>query len=282
MLCNYSGVFVIDLDLCKFGSPFRKSTRFLCCHSAFLLPLSRQCDHLTPHQPLVGGANCRRAAQYPEDLCAEWALLLREGLQSKCLPKRIDLFEEMKRNWMLQEEVCLCKSGVEEIVKHSKWTLIESSYVSTFDHINCKEYDALIRAVDVALANGARRFVVVVDSLVVAGCVNRGRSPSKLLNGWCRKLAARCLGFCAQIVVEYIRTERNPADGPSRHAHIDVYSDNIPYWRALQAPSSSNALRLAFDSPLLPRKYMNWRSILQRVLYSGVHAALSERPCIRD
>ena len=84
------------------------------------------------------------------------------------------------------------------------------------------------------------RVLVIGDSQVTIGVLAKGRSSSWGLLRQCRKLAALHLGLGITLVMRYIPTDRNLADGPSRG------------WRIGVAPKSSEIVPVPDAAPLLP------------------------------
>lgn len=108
---------------------------------------------------------------------------------------------------------------------HGKpWREIVASRVRYEEHINVLE----LRAVDTAIRwvtshpdSVGSRVMLWSDSSVVVGAVNKGRSSSYSLLRRCRALAALLLCTGMQLYCDWIPTEVNPADGPSRRYEFD-------------------------------------------------------------
>jgi len=57
---------------------------------------------------------------------------------------------------------------------------------------------------------------MLVDNTTLMGALRKGRSPSTVLNKICRKVAGLVLAGNLYVDYFYVRSEYNPADGPSR------------------------------------------------------------------
>ena len=86
------------------------------------------------------------------------------------------------------------------------------------EHNNLLEGHTVLWAVARCARAGVREQLCVVftDSQVVQGAFTKGRSPSPALNRLCRRHAALCLAFGLRVVLKYVPSECNWADGPSR------------------------------------------------------------------
>ena len=87
------------------------------------------------------------------------------------------------------------------------------------EHINALELRALMAAVQWRLrvpANVHSKGLHISDSYVVLGAVSRGRSSSRRLRNLVAKLNSLMLAASFTGIWAYVRTDRNPADEPSR------------------------------------------------------------------
>jgi hypothetical protein len=100
-----------------------------------------------------------------------------------------------------------------------RWSTIVSSEWNRKEHINVLETRALITALSWVWSYprsiGCRLFVWS-DSKVLIGAVNKGRSSSPQLLRRLRSVSALCLATGMRLVLRWIPSELNPADGPSR------------------------------------------------------------------
>ena len=58
------------------------------------------------------------------------------------------------------------------------------------------------------------------DNMTTVAIVQKGRSRSFVLNRTLRRLQALCITWGIRLVIDYIYSELNPADGPSRDAGL--------------------------------------------------------------
>jgi hypothetical protein len=112
-------------------------------------------------------------------------------------------------------------SGRRVAPEELQWRTVVASQWKRDDgeHINGLEVRAATTALRWAAAQPAApgsRLTLVVDSSVAAYAIRKGRSSSHALLRRLRVLAAHALAFCVSLDVRWVRSDRNPADGPSR------------------------------------------------------------------
>ena len=104
-------------------------------------------------------------------------------------------------------------------LEDAKWATIAAAPWRWEEHINVLEARALTTAVRWSLSfpsSFGGRLLTFCDSLVVTYAARKGRSSSYPLLRVLRKLTALQLASGLSIFVNYIPTEVNPADEPSR------------------------------------------------------------------
>jgi hypothetical protein len=86
------------------------------------------------------------------------------------------------------------------------------------DHNNLLEARTVLWAVARCARSGLRKSLCVIftDSLVVLGAFSKGRSSSPSLNRLCRRFASLCVRYRLRVVLRYVPSAENYADGPSR------------------------------------------------------------------
>ena len=124
-----------------------------------------------------------------------------------------------------------------------RWRVVVTVDWQHYEHNNVIEARTALLAVRrQARRMGAwgHRVLVIGDSQVTIGVLAKGRSSSWGLLRQCRKLAALHLGLGITLVMRYIPTDRNLADGPSRG------------WRIGVAPKTSEIVRIPDAIPDAP------------------------------
>ena len=130
------------------------------------------------------------------------------------------------------ETMSRCKPPADEPVDRSlpaslqgmQWSTIVSSAFRFPEHINVLELRALTTAARWVTSfpeSTGCRLVIWCDSLVVVFAVRKGRSSSPELLRRMRALSAHLLATGVQLYCNWIPTEVNPADGPSRRFKFD-------------------------------------------------------------
>ena len=105
----------------------------------------------------------------------------------------------------------------------AEFTSIFSIRCHDDDHINIRECKALLFYVRWLLRSQLRhrhRVIVLVDSMVVVGAVTKGRSGSRLLNAWVRRIHCLCFAGGIRLMLIYVPSEHNPSDYPSRGVRL--------------------------------------------------------------
>ena len=112
-------------------------------------------------------------------------------------------------------------------------------------HIHIQELRAVISEIDRTVSNGAERerVTICVGSRVVTGAVAKGRSSSRMLNSWLRRLTVRCLGARIQLRLLWVDTHSNPADAPSRHAPLPPRTNMLDWVEKTFTDAASVAQR---------------------------------------
>ena len=89
------------------------------------------------------------------------------------------------------------------------------------EHINGLEAAAAVLALESAIRSGVhgQRLLMLTDSLVVMGALQKGRSSSPILLTRCRRFAALALAQNIRVTFCYVRSANNPAD---RHTRSDT------------------------------------------------------------
>lgn len=105
---------------------------------------------------------------------------------------------------------------------HWRWR-VAVAYKRTGQHINVLELEAILASLRFRvgrLGDVEQRVVHFSDSQVCISVLVKGRSSSRQLNFVLKKINALVLASGLQVAYAYVRTEHNPADGPSRWANL--------------------------------------------------------------
>ena len=105
-------------------------------------------------------------------------------------------------------------------LKNCEWKLAVQIQWDFKAHINCLEASAVILGLGWALRSREvlkQRLPLAVDSQVIFFALSKGRSSAPGINIYCRRVAALCLAGQIRLLPLWVRSEYNPADGPSRH-----------------------------------------------------------------
>ena len=120
--------------------------------------------------------------------------------------------------------------GIPDISDHwsdaTQWTLVASDrWFDVQEHINLKEAKVCLmslRRLCRSQCNMGTRCLTISDSMVSILCFSKGRSSSSALNNVCRRAAAYQVGCNIGWSLRHIRTDKNPADAPSRRFGPDL------------------------------------------------------------
>ena len=218
-----------------YSAPSQKPTRVVGTVKN-LLSLHRTCIHSKHSKVLEGRTQdgmfaTTSSANYPSEL-------------SKCLAHlHINHFlEETNKDPVdgkeLLEELKLCNgkvvtfrgdripvppisvswdSQVFEEVFRVTWTRTEPSNI-----VEARQILLTIRHVVRNSQNWNKRVLLATDNLCALACLSKGRSSSRPLLLICRKVAALCMTFGITLLLRWVPTKRNFADGPSRGRSIVV------------------------------------------------------------
>jgi len=104
------------------------------------------------------------------------------------------------------------------LVKSLSWETAFCHKWRRSQHINSLECNAAVLAIEWAVSHPitGHRAILLSDSLVTIGALQKGRSSSVELALPCRRFAAVVMAHDLQPILIHIPSELNPADGPSR------------------------------------------------------------------
>ena len=174
----------------------------------------QRCCHPTGyHRALIGkdehgNFRTRPSMEYPPRLC-----------------------ETMARHYIDALSTQLPKPGhrrpvppiAEELTNPKTWRLVLKSRWKFEEHQNVLELRTLVllaRRLSRSSRSWDRRFLCFTDSLVSLGALGKGRSSSPALLGLCRRFAAIRAACGVRILLRWVPSGWNVADGPSRGAGV--------------------------------------------------------------
>jgi len=104
-------------------------------------------------------------------------------------------------------------------IRRREWITCIRYRWKELEKIHLLEGEALILGIRWFLrdvSNMATRVIIFVDNTALIGAVQKGRSSKPRFNRICQRTAALTLAGNLQLILRYVRSEDNPADGPSR------------------------------------------------------------------
>jgi len=148
-----------------------------------------------------------------------------ENLWHELYDRSEEAGEYVRLDWGADEpasELVDHRSFVSPFCASVSWRVICQYKFRYVKHINILEAESLLTAVRWIVKQGYRscRCIFLVDSRVLTGAVCKGRSSSIQLNYVLRKLAGYALTYDLYYEIVWVQTEFNPADAPSRFAHL--------------------------------------------------------------
>ena len=236
-------------DSCRFGSPHLKSFRFLGVN-VDLGPVALRCQCSGLHLQ-VQGSLTKASAVYTDSL----AEALAEVFITAILAKREPVEED--ENGRGGNENLL----VNEVAKSLPWKEMMVWSCKPGRHINLLELSAVEKLVEkLSRRASCQRLVILVDSIVVRGCVSKGRSASRALTSILRRLFSLMVAADFYAVLPYAPTRLNVADDPTRDVVIrePIRSSVIEEW------AEDLWMHLSI-LPKLKRPWANWASLILKL-----------------
>jgi hypothetical protein len=232
-LLRRTDLYLIRLDQCRYGSLWRKGTFFL-TNCSWWSGLSLCCHCAGGHRASVTVRKSREpwgqtssffppqlADSLAKQVCLEVDWERAEVLRAEILPDIIgDAGETKRRGRKIPVPTCSHRWG-----KVSRWRRVALTRWGRKEHINILEARAWLLGVRHCSRSPGRRglrVLYLVDSLVVLGAVGKGRSSCFALNQILRRAASHSLLWGTKVMMRWIPTWMNPADGPSRGGRIGV------------------------------------------------------------
>jgi hypothetical protein len=110
------------------------------------------------------------------------------------------------------------------------WKVIFSYTTTAAEHINLKELRGALtwlRRHSRSFCPDGKRLILLCDSRVATGALNKGRSPSALINSLLRKCLPHLLAGELHLSVLWIPSKANPADYPSRFKSLNLWKHEL-------------------------------------------------------
>ncbi len=236
-------------DSCRFGSPHLKSFRFLGVN-VDLEPISLRCKCQGLHLQ-VQGSLTKSSAVYTDGLAEGLANVFISAILAKREPTEDD------ENYRGGSENLL----VNEVSKSLHWQEMMVWDCKPGRHINLLELGAVERLIErLSRRACSQRLVVLVDSIVVRGCVSKGRSSSRALTFLLRRIFSMMVAADFYVVLPYTPTRLNVADDPTREASIrqPIGSSVIEEW------DEDSWMRLSI-LPRLRKPWSNWAGLILKL-----------------
>ena len=119
--------------------------------------------------------------------------------------------------------------GTSGIALQSRWGVTLQLQVHKPRHINLLELEGVFRTLEQVTGSGVRRarILILVDSQVTLGAVSKGRSSSRRVNYWLRRIGGLCLSYGLSVGLVWIPTKANPADAPSRMVSLQEWWSEV-------------------------------------------------------
>ena len=207
----------VRTDSCRFGSIHQKGFRFLAINIC-LDSIAKRCNCTTKHVPVQGKFTAKSATYTPQ---------LAHGI-ALCFQKAIKAIHELRHSMLDTEVKGLESILVNDVAVSSKWEEVSSWTFRKDGHINILELSAVFRLASRLASSGKPlRVTNLVDSNVVKGAVNKGRTSSLGLGSLVRKHTALCVSAGLYFSIPYVPTRSNASDDPTRDRAVRENSSSI-------------------------------------------------------
>ncbi|CAE8709859.1 unnamed protein product [Polarella glacialis] len=126
----------------------------------------------------------------------------------------------------------------------SRWRVLYSGWWRMTEHTNINETRAVVgilRHMARSRTTWNHKFLVFTDSMVALGALAKGRSSARPLLRLCRQACAYSCVFSLRLLLRYVPSEKNIADGPSRGEGLGVAS-GTQRAHADRLPGMTNAI----------------------------------------
>jgi hypothetical protein len=260
-----SGCQRVLLDQCMFQAPSKKATCITANARRAKDLLGRSCCHSQHEKVLIGleadgSFKTTAAAHYPPELCEALVEMhyhellecasncevvpgpeLREilgGALREC-PERASHRSPVRPAGPWIDEVGQWKETLRVLWRESEVSNVVESRMLRY---------ALRHAARSGAFHG-KRIMLFTDNLAALSIVSRGRSSAVSLRFVCRGVAAYSMGCNMKLLIRWVQSRRNHADGPSRQQPLGYYSV------ALKVKPPGEAVRPLVESTKAHRAY---------------------------
>ena len=207
----------VRTDSCRFGSIHQKGFRFLSINMK-LDSIAKRCICRTKHVPVQGKYTSKSATYTPQ---------LAEAI-ARCFLHAIKSVQAFRHDQLDIEVKGLESLLVNDVAVSSRWESLSSWSFRKDGHINILEMSVVFRLACILARTGKPiRVTNMVDSNVVRGALNKGRSSSLGLGSLVRKYTALCVSAGLYFSLPYVPTRSNASDDPTRDRQVREASNSI-------------------------------------------------------
>jgi len=249
-------------DQCMFGAPSRKPTCISTNLSEGTRTLGRACSHSSHETVLIGldesgGFKTTPAARYPPELCEAMVEcffheLLHCAAQGKVLdgPELHEVLggalREAPERSSHRAPIRPAGAWIDPVGRWSECfrTMWQDSEVSNVVEARMLLY--AIRHASRARHHHGSRILLFTDNLAALSVISRGRSSARSLRFICRGVASYSLGCDIRLLLRWVESRRNHADGPSRQRPLGYFSG---------PPASSQSIKKTIKKTIKGRTY---------------------------
>ena len=254
----------IRSDLCRFGSPYLKSTSLLCTSVGFA-PLGRHCRCKRAHVKLQGTA-LTAAVSYPDPFCQEVARLARQLAQAQKVQAKTAAEESSGKGAGCGSGETRDHKGAQRFVSHLwssqlaeslPWRTVRAYRFPHPNHINILECHVHKTLMQVAPRDC--RLLAFQDSMVTLGSTAKGRSASVRLNRILRQSMTLQLAKNIYATAFHSPTWAIRADDPSRGRRVKPPRVPLPGWLLSLRRGGLTEAQDALDACSgTPRSWSRW------------------------
>ena len=171
-------------------------------------------------------------------------------LAEMCYRYGVHKGEAVRLDWALgalapSSDIVSAPNELEEALLCARWRVTERSKFKSVCHINIQEMKVAVKQLKNAISQSSEglRLVNLCDSRVVCAAWAKGRSSSRKLNSWLRRVLAHSVAGCKSLVHVWVSTKANPADYPSRNAPVPKPLSPTAGLRALLSDAEIQAMQ---------------------------------------